>query len=124
MSWSIGYDFKRKRDVGYGVPATCDHPGCGAEIDRGLSSVCGGMHEGGEHGCGLYFCQDHLRTAGQLREHEQLCSRCYRGKDSFEPTPDVLDWINHKLTDPSWAKWRAKNPDEVKQLKEKANGGG
>ena len=34
MGWSIGYDNTWNRDIGYGVPATCDHLGCAAEIDR------------------------------------------------------------------------------------------
>ncbi len=37
MGWSIGYDDNWKRDIGYGVRATCDHPACNAKIDRGLS---------------------------------------------------------------------------------------
>lgn len=122
MSWSIGYDSKHGRDVGYGVPATCDHPGCGAEIDRGLSFACGGMHEGGEHGCGLYFCSDHLRYAGDRRDNAQLCSCCYRGKGEFKPTPDVPIWINHKLTDPSWAQWRVENPGQVVELDREKGG--
>lgn len=42
MGWSIGFDSNWNRDIGYGVPAFCDHPGCTAEIDRGLAYVCGG----------------------------------------------------------------------------------
>ncbi len=42
MSWAVGFDETWQRDIGYGVPAYCDHPGCMAEIDRGLSYVCGG----------------------------------------------------------------------------------
>ena len=30
------------RDQGYGVPAKCDHPGCDADIDRGIAYACGG----------------------------------------------------------------------------------
>src|SRR4051812_7048849 len=26
MGWSIGYDSNWQRDIGYGVPAFCDHP--------------------------------------------------------------------------------------------------
>jgi len=51
MSWAIGYDTRWQRDVGYGVPAWCDHPGCEAEIDRGLSYVCGNEPYGGDHEC-------------------------------------------------------------------------
>ena len=34
MSWAVGH--VRGRDVGYAVPASCDHPGCTEIIDRGL----------------------------------------------------------------------------------------
>lgn len=60
MGWGdCGFD-DDGRPIGYSVSATCDEPGCDAPIDRGLSYVCGGMHGGGEHGCGRYFCSGHL----------------------------------------------------------------
>jgi hypothetical protein len=105
MGWSIGYDMVWDRDIGYGVPATCDHPGCGERIDRGLSYVCGGEPYGGERGCGLYFCPKHLFMSARL---PQLCKRCLRLRTPFDPTPDVYEWMHHKRTDPSWAKWRSK----------------
>jgi hypothetical protein len=112
MSWALGYDSNWKRDIGYGVPATCDHPGCGAEIDRGLSYVCGGQPYGGFRGCGLYFCEAH-----QMGRY-QRCLRCTRyRKNKYAPTPDVAEWINHKLTHEGWACWRAENPREVECLK-------
>lgn len=105
MGWSIGYDDNWKRDVGYGVPAYCDHPKCHAEIDRGLDYVCGGgpygesAVDGERDGCGLYFCGDH--GAGQL------CPRCLAYKPPYKhPKPEHPRWIRHKLTAPSWAKWR------------------
>jgi hypothetical protein len=55
MGWSIGYDSKWQRDIGYGVPGVCDDPACAEKIDRGLSYVCGGEPYGGDEGCGLYF---------------------------------------------------------------------
>jgi hypothetical protein len=117
MSWAIGFDERWNRDIGYGVPATCDHPGCGKEIDRGLAHVCGSEPYGGEHGCGLYFCAEHLRTAGDKRDNVALCSKCYSGKGGcFEPTPDTPEWITHQLTDESWQQWRDENPEEVARL--------
>jgi hypothetical protein len=116
MGWSIGYDSKHNRDIGYGVPAYCDYPGCGAEIDRGLSYVCGGEPYGGDRGCGLYFCPKHLHETPKLK---QLCERCYpRIRKPFEPTPDHPDWIKWKLTDESWGQWRKENPDNVQKMKE------
>lgn len=114
MGWSIGYDDNWKRDIGYGVPATCDHPGCGAQIDRGLGFVCGGDSYGGERGCGLFFCNEHMLMPISPKLPPQLCDRCYpRKREPFEPTPDVPRWIRHKLKDESWSQWRAENPDEV-----------
>ncbi|MFN6548656.1 hypothetical protein [Mycolicibacterium nivoides] len=133
MSWSIGYDEKWKRDIGYGVPAWCDHPDCDEKIDRGLDYVCGGAPYGGEHGCGLYFCSAHLEWAYNADGDDlvddngddlpQMCKPCcdtHQHPDSpaepFKPKPDHPDWINWKLTDASWAQWRTENPDEVKAL--------
>lgn len=114
MSWSIGYDDHWKRDIGYGVPAFCDQPGCTEEIDRGLAHVCGGEPYGGETGCGLYFCGKHLFVIGQQ------CERCRpRRKKPFTPTPDHPVWINHKLTDESWQQWREENPQAVAELRKK-----
>ena len=102
MSWAIGWDENWNRDVGYGVPAWCDC-GCGKEIDRGLSYVCGGEPFGGERGCGLYFDPEHL-----VGRH-QLCPRCRARRKPFTPTPDHLKWLHHKMTHESWADWRKEN---------------
>ena len=106
MSWAIGYDRRWERDIGYGVPAICDHPGCGKQIDRGLAYVCGSGPYGEEHGCGLFFCLAHLG----MTDRGQLCERCDEGKEPFAPTKDTNEWLNHKMTDDSWAQWRHENP--------------
>lgn len=113
MSWSVGYDSNWKRDIGYGVPAYCDHPDCNEEIDRGLSYVCGGEPYGGDEGCGLYFCWRHLLYA---TEGPQRCERCIDGGAPFTPKPDHPRWVEHKLTHESWAQWRAENPNAVRAL--------
>lgn len=114
MGWSLGYDTTWKRDIGYGVPAFCDHPNCNAEIDRGLSHVCGGEPFGGERGCGLYFCEQHLAYYGRL---PQLCERCApRIKTPFKPSREHPVWIRHKLNDSSWRQWREENPAGVESL--------
>lgn len=110
MSWALGFDSQWNRDIGYGVPAFCDHPGCNAEIDRGLAHVCGAEPYGGEEGCGLYFCSKH-QSAGK-----QLCERCAEKQEPFFPKPDHPKWIAHKLNDPSWEKWRVQNPKEVADM--------
>lgn len=118
MGWSIGYDSRWNRDIGYGVPAYCDHPGCMKEIDRGLAHVCGGEPHGGDRGCGLYFCSEHLYLHSRL---PQLCERCSARQRPFKPTQDHPDWVKHKLTDSSWQQWREENPTEVAALKESAD---
>ena len=105
MGWSIGFDSHWNRDIGYGVPAFCDHPSCDAEIDRGLSYVCCDEQPyGGERGCGLYFCSKHRGVR---------CARCRNRKPPYPAKPDHPTWIQHKLTDESWAQWRAENAGEV-----------
>lgn len=108
MGWSIGYDPDWHRDIGYGVPAPCDHPDCPKEIDRGLAHVCGGEPYGGDQGCGLYFCGGHLWIGGST---PQQCERCAAGDPPFEPKPDLRVWVCWKLADRSWALWRHDNPD-------------
>ena len=102
MSWAVGFDTRWQRDIGYGVPAYCDHPRCNAVIDRGLSYVCCKQEPyGGDTGCGLYFCEKHRLGA------DGKCIRCLENRPPFRAKHDHPQWLRHKRTDPSWAKWRA-----------------
>jgi len=102
MSWAVGFDTHWNRWVGYGVPAWCDHPGCYEEIDRGLANVCcGEQMYGGEDGCDLYFCEKHHGW------EDGKCDRCRKDLPPFKPSLDTDEWIEHMMTDPSWAEWRA-----------------
>ena len=118
MGWSVGFDSRWNRDIGYGVPSICDYPGCNKKIDRGLSCVCGGEPYGGDNGCGLYFCEDHLLPT----RNSFLCERCATIDEQgqclppFDPKPDTEEWIQHKLNDPSWQEWRDCHQDDVEQL--------
>lgn len=115
MGWSVGFDTRWNRDIGYGVPAYCDHPSCSEEIDRGLGYVCGGEPYGGDRGCGLYFCDRHFVYSP--RYHHQLCERCYpRIKKPFSPKPDHPAWVQFKMTDPSWEGWRKKQLEKPKRV--------
>ena len=115
MGWSIGYDEHHKRDIGYGVPANCDHPGCNAEIDRGLGYVCGGEPYGGEHGCGLFVCSEHTHANSKC---DQLCQHCAdRRRKKLIPSADTKEWTHWKLTDESWEAWRKDNPEAVAAMK-------
>jgi hypothetical protein len=96
------------------VPCYCDHPGCDAQIDRGLAHVCCNEQPcGGDEGCGLYFCAEHLRYHG--------CERCAAWWDEdedgkefqledgplpFDPKPEHPRWLYHLLRDHSWKEWR------------------
>lgn len=75
MGWGSGVN-NACREVGYLVDATCDQPGCDTDIDRGLAYCCGGMHDGGEHGCGGYFCPEHLGYANNAPTAVQFCGPC------------------------------------------------
>lgn len=111
MGWSIGWDNNWKRDVGYGVPATCDFPTCNESIDRGLAYVCGDEPYGGDFGCGLYFCDKHLEMhkPHNCDRHIQQCRRCSRRAPPYKPKPDCKEWIDFKMKDDSWADWRKEN---------------
>lgn len=95
MGWAHCGTDEEGREIGYGIPATCDHPGCNKEIHRGLDYCCGGMHGGqgyyDEHhkvwfGCGRYFCYDHLTALGSL------CPECERDYDRLEAeNPQYVD---------------------------------
>ena len=117
MSWAIGYDDTWKRDIGYGVPAYCDYPGCEKKINRGLAYVCCEQQPyGGGNGCGRYFCPEHtMINYGPDDEDEEPC--CAH-EDADHIAPEHPDWIRHKLTDITWHQWCLENPDEVKRLKE------
>ena len=74
MGWSYAV-LEDGREVGYGVEATCEHPGCEAQIDRGLAYACGGLDAvigRSEIGCGHHFCYEHLFLGGPA----QMCPAC------------------------------------------------
>lgn len=122
MGWSIGYDDEHKRDIGYGVPAYCDHPGCNEKIDRGLAYKCGKGSDG-DDGCGLFFCGEHKTlqyTDPEIDEDEpcrgEICEACRDYQKSFTPKPDHPEWMQWKLSDESWEEWRQQNPEAVKAM--------
>lgn len=87
MGWGYGQN-TAGREVGYMVAAECDKAGCITRIDRGLSFVCGGMHDGGEHGCGKYFCGSHLVMSAAP---DQLCEACADEYEVAHPEDDEED---------------------------------
>ncbi|WKW86104.1 hypothetical protein SEA_JONJAMES_130 [Gordonia Phage JonJames] len=131
MGWAVGFDSNWGRDIGYGVPSICDQPGCDERIDRGLAYVCGSDVYGGEYGCGLFFCLDHLRyvvveeegpDGEDLMGMPAVCDRCTWGKKPHTPTDDTREWMEWKLTDESWEPWREDHPGEVARYRRVLNG--
>jgi len=117
----MGYQIYRigHRWGGYGVPSICEYPSCTKEINRGLAYACGG-EPFSEHGCDMYFCEEHLSyhcfNVGGSRECVEVCERCAKKKTSFPYKPEHKKWIKHLLTHKSWRTWREDNPEEVKIL--------
>lgn len=62
-------------EAGYAIEDTCNQPDCNAEIDRGLGYLCGATPGGDEHGCGGYFCDEHLFISS-VDGLPQLCAAC------------------------------------------------
>ncbi|WP_435597077.1 hypothetical protein [Streptomyces anulatus] len=60
--------------AGYAVEATCEEDGCEESIDRGLGHLCGKHPGGDEHGCGGYYCGQHLT-------YDNHCQRCADAAD-------------------------------------------
>lgn len=112
MGYGMGWDAKHQRFIGYAVLAFCDHPDCNEEIDRGLAHLCASEDlYGGEDGCGMAFCSAHHFYVNE--EMSQACQRCRDEQPPFPQKPEHPKWINHLLTDKSWAKWRSQNSHEV-----------
>ncbi len=80
MGWANCGTDPKGREIGYAHEATCDHPDCHEEIDRGLSYVCGGMHGGDGIGCGDYFCGEHMtymETKAPYKFMQKCVQVCY-----------------------------------------------
>lgn len=78
MGWgNCGLDSKG-RPIGYVFAAICDHPGCTAKIDRGLSYVCGQMHGEDEYSCEKYFCPQHKTKYVEMcdKDTTTVCDEC------------------------------------------------
>lgn len=94
MGWAHCGTDDDGREIGYGVEAECDFPGCPEKIDRGLGYVCGPMHgSGNEWGCGRYYCGKHLDQGVHKCEGDPHPSSCpegqHRWKTHVSPsTPD------------------------------------
>lgn len=76
MGWAHG--IRNGREVGYAVEAKCDWPECEADIDRGLSFMCGGPAFC-DAGCEGYFCEEHLHSLDPIGDEHitHLCRPCF-----------------------------------------------
>ncbi|WHM30233.1 hypothetical protein OH540_09380 [Streptomyces sp. BPPL-273] len=68
-------------EAGYAVQAICEKDGCNEQIDRGLAHLCGKDPRGDDHGCGGYFCANHLYGDNQ-------CESCAAKAD------EVNRWVH------------------------------
>lgn len=91
MSWAYCGTNRHGQEIGYGVSAQCDEPGCDSEIDRGLAYLCGAMHDDGES-CNRYFCSQHL-VGGAYPS--QLCFWCAREWDENSEDEDESNVPSH-----------------------------
>lgn len=83
MGWADCGTDDRGRPIGYAHRATCDHPGCEAEIDRGLAYACGGHHLAGDWFCDGYFCPKHLFFGPAMPGVSGcVCSACMKRSDA------------------------------------------
>lgn len=104
MGWGDCGTDSKGRPIGYVFEATCDHPGCDAKINRGLSHACGGMHgELGGQACEGYFCSKHLvmvdhKAMGYTElSSGQLCEECL--KQAREEIADLVIAGDMRLTE-------------------------
>lgn len=88
MGWASGISRTARwgtRVVGYGHIAECDEDGCITVIDRGLAYICGGYDavgsvDGGQYGCGGFFCGHHLYVTPRRPQRCRQCARISRRK--------------------------------------------
>ena len=102
MGWANCGTDSKDRPIGYAHGATCDHPGCAAEIHRGLAYACGGMHGEAEWSCEAYFCEEHRGNCLPIDGRtEAVCDACYaearawaiaHPEDGVELIAHFIDW--------------------------------
>jgi hypothetical protein len=78
MGWAFGMgEYKGEpREIGYGVQAECDEPGCSVQIDRGFSYRC--TDRDPDRGCGGFFCGSHLYYTTRMGFRCRRCARITR----------------------------------------------
>lgn len=91
MGWAYCGKDSQGRDIGYGVFAFCDHPGCNKRINRGLSYACGENHGEHDYYCEKYFCSDHLFYSDHPDAERRVCKECleWLEKDMLEGNQEL-----------------------------------
>jgi len=96
MGWAHCGTDSQGRPIGYAHAGTCDFPGCGERIDRGLSYACGDMHGEDEFSCEGYFCHKHLLLIEVMPgRHVFLCPTCASAAEPKKPL------LNGELSEPN-----------------------
>lgn len=102
MGWAHCGTDSKGREIGYGIHegVTCDHPGCTAEIDRGLGYACGGMHGERDSYCEGYFCGAHLVHRYDPNEDrgQQFCGKCAEQLDDSK-CEEFMELLGDSLTE-------------------------
>lgn len=81
MGWQFCGENRHGQQIGYGVGAICDEPGCRTWIDRGLGYLCGDMHDDART-CAMYYCAAHRVTSRRcarcqdIPPEDQVCEEC------------------------------------------------
>ncbi|WP_327335877.1 hypothetical protein OG384_04385 [Streptomyces sp. NBC_01324] len=81
--------------AGYGVETVCEKDGCKETINRGLGHLCGKAPGGDEHGCGGYFCGQHLLGDNQCETCAHTANEANRWMNS--DTGEEFDLRDHYL---------------------------
>lgn len=96
MGWANCGEDSKGRPIGYAHEATCDHPGCNAKIDRGLSYACGDMHGDDEISCEGYFCSAHKQNIIESPDARMgtvaVCDECYAKALEAGYDPETNTW--------------------------------
>lgn len=108
MGWAHCGTDSKGREIGYGIPATCDHEGCDAKIDRGLAYACGGMHGSDGGSCEGYFCSDHRTWPDLTTEEDEFFEEMYE-PHSHEFCHECAEFVVQMVRDEMAAERREAN---------------
>jgi len=124
MGWGDCGKDSNGRPIGYVFDATCDHPDCMEQIDRGLTYVCGDMHGDDEYSCEKYFCDTHKNNYVTRNDGSDItvCNECWDrmiedGELYYDEEEETLSHLTCAVVDMD----RVNCPEPAKHLIPKTN---